>query len=91
VFAILNVIKPCSYSYTRTLLFWYPVVALILTRSANLAFGPKSGFKNKCQARARFGLQNDAFLQLCVTLNQPFWRYATDRQNLFKKSYRSTD
>lgn len=32
----------------------YRAVAYILTHSVNLAFGPKSGFKNKC--RAEFGL-----------------------------------
>ena len=41
-------------------------VAHILTPSENLAFGPKSGFKNKCRARAGFGFQSDALLQLCV-------------------------
>jgi len=29
-----------------------PHQAHILTHSVNLAFGPKSGFKNKCRARA---------------------------------------
>jgi len=43
----------------------YPTVAHILTRSANLAFRPKSDFKNKCPSRARFGLQNEACLELC--------------------------
>jgi len=36
--------------------FWYPAVAHILTYLVNLAFGPKSGFKNKCRAWAGFGL-----------------------------------
>jgi len=35
-----------------------------LTHSVNLAFGPQSGFKHKCQARAGFRLQNEARLQL---------------------------
>jgi len=34
----------------------YPAVAHILTHSVNLAFGLKSGFKNKCQDRAGFRL-----------------------------------
>jgi len=42
----------------------YPIVAHILTHSVHLAFGPKSGFKNKCQARAGFGLQDVSRLQL---------------------------
>jgi len=44
----------------------YSAVAHILTPSVTLAFRPKSGFKNKCRARARFKLQNEAFSQLCV-------------------------
>jgi len=35
--------------------FCYSAVAHILTPSVNLAFGPQSGFKNKCQALAGFG------------------------------------
>ena len=46
--------------------FCYSAVAQILTPSENLAFGPNSGFKNKCRARAGFGLQSEALLQLCV-------------------------
>ena len=52
--------------------FCYSAVAHILTPSVNLAFGPKSGFKNKCRALAgcgfvisgsgRFRLQNEALL-----------------------------
>ena len=33
-------------------IFWYTTVAHIRTHSVNSAFGPKSGFKNKRQARA---------------------------------------
>jgi len=44
----------------------YSAVAQILTPSESLAFGPKSGFKNKCRARAGFGLQSEALLQICV-------------------------
>jgi len=36
--------------------FCYFAVAHILTPSVNLAFRPKSGFKNKCRARAGFEL-----------------------------------
>jgi len=36
--------------------FCYSAVAHILTPSVNLAFGPKSGFKNKCRVRPGFGL-----------------------------------
>jgi len=39
-----------------------PAVADILTHSVNMAFGPKSAFKNKCRAQTRFGLQNEACL-----------------------------
>ena len=36
--------------------FCYSAVAHVLTPVVNLAFRPKSGFKNKCWARAGFGL-----------------------------------
>ena len=48
--------------------FCYSAVAQIITPSENLAFGPKSGFKNKCRARAGFGLPSEALLQLCVDM-----------------------
>ena len=51
-------IKPCTCSYSRLpvhYVFWYSAVALILTHSVNLVFGPISGFKNKCRSRAGFG------------------------------------
>ena len=44
----------------------YSAVAHILTASVNLAFRPKSGFKNKCRTRAGVRLQNEALLQICV-------------------------
>jgi len=70
VIAISGVIKPCTWSYTQTLRFWYPAVAHIFTHTANLASGPKSGFKNKCRTRAGFGLHNGAHLQLCSVQNR---------------------
>jgi len=36
----------------------YPAVGHILTRLVNSAFDPKSGFKNKSRARARFKIVN---------------------------------
>ena len=56
--------KP-AFDIYRSILesFFY---AFILTPSENLAFGPKSGFKNKCRSRAGFGLQSEVLLQLCV-------------------------
>ena len=44
-----------------------PAVAYIWTHSVNLVFRPKSGFKRICRARAGFGFQNGARLQLCFT------------------------
>ena len=38
--------------------FCYSSVAHILTPSVNLAFGPKSGFKNECRAPAGFALNS---------------------------------
>jgi len=40
--------------------FCYDAIAHILTPSVNLAFKPKAGFKNKCRARAGFGLGPDS-------------------------------
>jgi len=43
-----------------------------------LAFGRKSGFKNKCQSRAGFELQNEAQLQLWslyLLLGRPLGRF----------------
>jgi len=48
--------KPCTCSSTPTQLFCHSTVAHILTPSVDLAFGPKSGFKNNCRARSGFGL-----------------------------------
>jgi len=48
--------KPCTCSYTRTQRFLLLRSCAYLNLSVNLAFGPKSGFKNKCRARAGFGL-----------------------------------
>jgi len=50
--------KPCTCNYTcsQHCLLAYSAVAPILAPSVNLAFRPKSGFKNKCRARAGFGL-----------------------------------
>jgi len=36
----------------------------MLTHSVNLAFGPKSGLQDICQARVGFRVQNEARLQL---------------------------
>jgi len=49
----------------------YPAVAHHLTHSVNLAFRPKSSFKNKCRARPEFGLQNEACLQLWNNAKEP--------------------
>jgi len=65
VVAIFGVIN-CVPATTPAHVFCYSAVARILAPSAYLAFRPKSGFKNKCGARAGFGLQNEALLQLCV-------------------------
>jgi len=44
------------------LLYQYNAVAHILLHLVNLAFGPKSGFKNKCPAQVGLGRQNEARL-----------------------------
>jgi len=66
VVGILGVIYRVPPAIPEHNVFCYSAVAHILTPSVNLAFGSKSGFKNKCWARAGFGLQNEALLQLCV-------------------------
>ena len=58
-----------------------PAVAYIWTHSVNLAFGPKSGFKSVCRARAVFGFQNEARLQLCFTTK------LTSQMNLVDASF----
>jgi len=53
---VLGVIKRVPATTPANNVFCYSAVAHILTLSVNLAFRPKSGFKNKCPARAGFGL-----------------------------------
>jgi len=66
VVVIFGVINRVPATIPAHNVFCYSAVAHILTPSENLAFGPKSGFKNKCRVRAGFGLQSEALLQLCV-------------------------
>ena len=76
VVAIFGLINRVSVTTPARNVFCCSAVAHILTPSVYLAFGPKSGFKNKCRARAGFGLGFRArvgfrlkirpFLQLCV-------------------------
>jgi len=56
VVAIFGVINRVPASTHARNVFCYSAVAHILTPSVNLAFRPESAFKNKCRARARFGL-----------------------------------
>ena len=53
---ILGVINRVPAAIPEHKVFCYSAVAHILTPSVNLAFESKSGFKNKCRARAVFGL-----------------------------------
>jgi len=62
VFAILCVINRVPATTPEHNIFCYSAVAHILTPSVNVAFRPKSGFKNKCRTLARFGLKNEARL-----------------------------
>jgi len=63
IFGVINRVRATTPAHNG---FYYPAVAHILTSSVNLAFRPKSGFKNKCRARAGVRLQNEALSQLCV-------------------------
>jgi len=51
IFGMINLVPASAYN-----VFCHSAVAHILTPSVNLAFRPKSGSKNKCLARAGFGL-----------------------------------
>jgi len=53
IFGVINRVRSTTPAHS---VFCYSAVAHILTPSVILAFGPKSGFKNKCRARAGFGL-----------------------------------
>jgi len=66
VVAIFGVINRVPATTPAHNVFCYSAVAHIVPPSENVAFGPKSGFKNKCRAQAGFGLQREALLQLCV-------------------------
>ena len=68
VVVILGVIKRVPATTPANNVFCYSAVAHIVNPLVNLAFRPKSGFKNKCRTRAGFRLQNGALLQLCVCL-----------------------
>jgi len=71
IFDVINRVLAATPAHN---VFCYSAVAHIVTPSVNLTFRPKSGFKNKCRARAGFGLvisgragfkrQNEALLQL---------------------------
>ena len=56
VVAIFGVINRVPATTPAHNVFCYSAVAHVLTPSVNLAFRPKSGFKNKFRARAGFGL-----------------------------------
>jgi len=52
IFGVINRVPATTPAHV----FCYSAVAHILTPSVNLAFNPKSGFKNKCRALAGFEL-----------------------------------
>ena len=56
VVVILGVIKRVPAITPANNVFCYSAVAHIVTPLVNLAFRPKSGFKNKCRTRARLRL-----------------------------------
>ena len=58
VVVILGVIKRVPATTPAHNVFCYSAVAHIVTPLVNLAFRPKSGFKNKCRTRAGFRLMN---------------------------------
>ena len=56
VVVILGVIKRVPATTPANNVFCYSAVTRIVTSLVNLAFRPKSGFKNKCRTRAGFRL-----------------------------------
>ena len=56
VVVILGVMKRVTATTPTNNVLCYSAVARILTPLVNLAFKPRSGFKNKCQTRAGFRL-----------------------------------
>jgi len=61
----------CSYTRTQRFLLLRSC-AYLKTLSVNLAFGSKSGFKNKCRAQARFGLVISGSGQVQASKWDPF-------------------
>ena len=57
VVAIFSVINRVPATIPAHNVFCYSAVAHIFTPLVTMAFGSKSGFKNKCRARAGFGLE----------------------------------
>jgi len=57
VVAILGVINRVPATTPAHNVFCYSAVAHIFTPLVALAFGPKSGFKNKCRIRAGIGIE----------------------------------
>ena len=54
IFGVINRVPATALAHN---VFCYSAVAHILTPSVNLACRPKPDFKNKCRARAGFGLR----------------------------------
>jgi len=72
VVAILGVINLLPSTTPAHNVFCYSAVAHILTPSVNLAFSPKPGFRNKCRARAGFGLATSGLDRVQVSKWGPF-------------------
>jgi len=72
VVAILGVINRVPASTPAHNVFCYSAVAHIFTPLVTLAFGPKSGFKNKCLARAGFGIEISGSGRVQVSKGGPF-------------------
>jgi len=95
VVAIFGVINRVPATTPAHNVFCYSAVAHILTSSVNLAFRPKSGFKNKCRAPTVFGLgsnlkelekkNNPKFLIFIVFLHSNWFRCWKIPNHMFKK------
>jgi len=67
IFGMINLVPATAHN-----VFCHSAVAHILTPSVNLAFRPTSGYKNKCRARAGFGLMISGSGRVQASKTGPF-------------------
>ena len=89
VLAIFCVIKRVPATTPAHNVFCYSAFAHILTRSVNLAFRLKSGFKSKCRVRAVFGLVISVSVRVQASKRGPLttlcWYVCRGQQGLIER------